>query len=200
MSVFTLYRFYAADDALLYIGLTVNPGQRFTNHAHKKEWWVDVAKVTLEQHPDYPALVVAEREAIQAEKPLHNIIYNGKPRYVAEPRRLFKGMEVGNVYGLGLHDGSFLICLIEEGDEIGVCVIPWMPTNELFAGQPRWVDGAEIARIKTCGRMSIEDKIAEGYTADQNVFDISTLTGYGDWWIDSHELEMRVKADLDAWT
>jgi predicted GIY-YIG superfamily endonuclease len=200
MSVFTLYRFYNAGDELLYIGLTTNPGQRFTSHAHKKPWWTEVANITLEQHPDYPTLVIAEREAIQKEKPLHNVIHNGKPRFVAEPKRLYKGMEIGNVYGLGLHDGTFLICLIEDGDEMGVGVIPWMPTNELFAGQPRWVDGSEIARVKTCGRMSVEDKLAGGYAAGDDVFDISTLTGYGKWWIESHELEMRVKAELDAWT
>jgi hypothetical protein len=50
---------------------------------------------------------------------------------------------------------------------MGVGVIPWTPTNELFAGEPRWVDGSEIARITAPGRMSVADKLAEGYAADR---------------------------------
>jgi predicted GIY-YIG superfamily endonuclease len=196
--LFTLYRFRASDDTLLYIGITVNPGQRFVDHAHKKQWWSQVATIALEQHDDYPSLVAAEREAIQEEKPLHNVIHNGR-RVVAPPVRLYKGMERGKAYGLALHNGDFLICLVEDGDEMGVGVIPWTPTNELFAGQPHYVDGSEIARVKTCGLMSVEDKLAEGYLADDDVFDLSTLTGYAEFWADRQRLKERIEEDMETW-
>lgn len=193
---FTLYRFYAADDTLLYVGLTINPGQRLTNHARKKEWWSNVAEIRLEQHDSHADLVAAEREAIKVEKPLHNVIHNGRPRVIAHPTRLYKGMEIGDAYGLALHNGTFLICLIEDGDEQGVDVIPWMPTNELFAGAVRWVDGSEIARIRTCARMSVADKLKEGYAADADVFDISSLTGYAEFWADRQRIKELVEEDM----
>jgi predicted GIY-YIG superfamily endonuclease len=196
--LFTLYRFHAADDTLLYVGMTINPGQRFIDHAHKKQWWSEVAKITLEQHADYPALVTAEREAIQTEKPLHNIIHNGR-RVVAPVERIYRGMERGEAYGLALHNGQFLICLVEDGDEMGVGVIPWTPTNELFAGEPRWVDGSEIARITAPGRMSVADKLAEGYAADDDVFDLSTLTDYAEYWAGRQRPKERVEEDMETW-
>ena len=78
MSTFTLYRFYAADDALLYVGLTINPGRRLEKHRALQPWWNDVARVELEQHPDMPTLRAAEREAIKTETPLYNIRMNAR--------------------------------------------------------------------------------------------------------------------------
>lgn len=75
--LFMLYRFFAADDTLLYIGLTVNPGRRLDKHRATQPWWPDVARVELERFPDHQTLRAAEREAIEAEKPLHNIRMNG---------------------------------------------------------------------------------------------------------------------------
>lgn len=73
MSVFTLYRFYDADDTLLYVGLSINPGKRFERHKADKEWWTEVARIDMEQFPDIDALRTGERTAIQSERPRHNI-------------------------------------------------------------------------------------------------------------------------------
>ena len=75
-SVFTLYRFYAADDTLLYVGLTVNPGKRMEKHAYGKPWWAEVARIAMEQHGSIEALREAERDAIKTEKPRHNVRMN----------------------------------------------------------------------------------------------------------------------------
>ena len=74
---FTLYRFFGHDDQLLYVGLTINPGRRFQKHMAEKPWWTEVAKVTMEQHPDLAALRAAEAAAIKTEHPLHNVRMNG---------------------------------------------------------------------------------------------------------------------------
>lgn len=76
-TVHVLYRFYDNADQLLYVGLTINPGRRMEKHRDTKPWWGEVTKVTMAQYPDLPALQGAERAAIKAEKPLHNIRMNG---------------------------------------------------------------------------------------------------------------------------
>jgi GIY-YIG catalytic domain len=77
MPSFTLYRFFDAEDALLYVGLTINPGKRFEKHRATKPWWEDVARIVMERHADIAALRAAERVAIKTEKPRHNIRMNG---------------------------------------------------------------------------------------------------------------------------
>jgi predicted GIY-YIG superfamily endonuclease len=76
MSTFTLYRFFDAEDTLLYVGLTVNPGRRMEKHRGTQPWWNDVARIEMEQHQDLATLRAAEREAIEHEQPLHNVRMN----------------------------------------------------------------------------------------------------------------------------
>ena len=70
-----LYRFWAADGALLYVGITINPGRRWRAH-QRREWWHEVASITVETHPDRPAVLAAERAAIATEHPRCNVIHN----------------------------------------------------------------------------------------------------------------------------
>jgi hypothetical protein len=71
-----LYRFYDSTGRLLYVGITLDPGSRWKNHAKTKPWWTDVAQVTVELHPDRAAVLEAERAAIIAEQPVHNVVHN----------------------------------------------------------------------------------------------------------------------------
>lgn len=73
-----LYRMFAADGTLLYIGIARDFGKRWTQHAASKPWWPDVQRQTVDWYPDRPAAEQAEREAIKAERPVHNIA--GTPR------------------------------------------------------------------------------------------------------------------------
>lgn len=74
----TLYRFYDRDGELLYVGITNNPPRRFSKHKSEKDWWIQVARIDLEQHPTREELQDAERNAVAGERPLHNIRLNGK--------------------------------------------------------------------------------------------------------------------------
>lgn len=75
-----LYRFWDADEQLLYVGITLNPGHRWTSHRNDKPWWSEVATITIETHPDRRAVLEAERRAIVAERPRYNIVHNyGRP-------------------------------------------------------------------------------------------------------------------------
>lgn len=73
----TLYRFFTADDKLLYVGRSRNPARRFEKHANDKPWWENVARIQMEQRSSHVDLCEAEAQAIKTEKPLHNIRLNG---------------------------------------------------------------------------------------------------------------------------
>lgn len=76
MSRQALYRFYDAEGVLLYVGITMNPAQRWKDHSKEKPWWVDVAHITLEDHSDREAVELAERAAIRRERPRYNVVHN----------------------------------------------------------------------------------------------------------------------------
>lgn len=71
-----LYRFYDQTGALLYVGITSDPGARWPKHRRDKPWWHDVATITVEVHPDRDTVLAAERTAIVNECPRYNIVHN----------------------------------------------------------------------------------------------------------------------------
>lgn len=117
MSTHTLYRFFDADDQLLYVGRTINPGRRWRDHEKQKPWFDAVAKVTREVLPSALLLAEAEQVAIETEHPLHNIIMN---RRQAEPiearpvrRALYRFAEAADRLGI---DESALADLVAAGE------------------------------------------------------------------------------------
>lgn len=78
-----LYRFYDAAGALLYVGITLNPGTRLRDHSHDKPWWYDVARIELARYDSRTQVLEAERRAIATERPRYNIVHNhGRGRAV----------------------------------------------------------------------------------------------------------------------
>lgn len=67
-----LYRLYAPDGSLLYIGVTGRLSERFNAHSRSKPWWPEVAEVGLEWLPKMHLALDAERVAIKAEDPRYN--------------------------------------------------------------------------------------------------------------------------------
>lgn len=70
-----LYRFFDADDVLLYIGITKDPLARFKGHSVDKSWYLDVARATMEHFKSREDLAAAEIRAIQTELPKYNKAY-----------------------------------------------------------------------------------------------------------------------------
>ena len=72
-----LYRLYADDDRLLYVGVSGNLVERLRKHSHRpphgKAWYGQVAYCTVEAFPSMGLALNAEREAIRVERPLYNI-------------------------------------------------------------------------------------------------------------------------------
>lgn len=73
-----VYRFYDASGTLLYVGICDEPMHRWSQHI-KKSWWADVRRFRLVWFPSRDEAMEAERRAIIAGKPIHNIALNGIP-------------------------------------------------------------------------------------------------------------------------
>lgn len=67
-----LYRLFDAAGRLLYVGVTTNPAQRFSEHRRSKEWWPQVARRDVQWIPTREEAEQREIAAILAENPLHN--------------------------------------------------------------------------------------------------------------------------------
>jgi transcriptional regulator with XRE-family HTH domain/predicted GIY-YIG superfamily endonuclease len=70
-----LYRFFDAEDVLLYIGITDNTARRWNAHKGDKSWWPDVARKAVEWYDNQQDAADVEWRAIRAEQPLHNIAH-----------------------------------------------------------------------------------------------------------------------------
>jgi hypothetical protein len=69
-----VYRCFAADGRLLYIGSARCHLARLANHKCLAPWWPEMAEVTTERYPTLFLARVAERKAIAEESPAHNKI------------------------------------------------------------------------------------------------------------------------------
>lgn len=76
----TLYRYFDAQGALLYIGVTSRINRRMREHWESSEWFAKIARCEFQQFPDRKSVLEAEREAIISEKPLHNYAHNRPKR------------------------------------------------------------------------------------------------------------------------
>lgn len=72
MSHPTVYRFFNADEELLYVGSTFQPHIRWKEHK-KRDWFREVAAVRVEHFDDVEEMKRAEWAAIKTESPRYNI-------------------------------------------------------------------------------------------------------------------------------
>lgn len=80
-----LYRLFAADDTLLYVGVSSHIEARWKKHAALKWWWPEVARKTVEWLESRDAAEAAELEAIRTERPVHNV---ARSPWASPPRSL----------------------------------------------------------------------------------------------------------------
>lgn len=82
MAACTLYRYFAADGSLLYVGITSSRHSRAVQHSTAAEWWPLTVRATLTHYPNRADAEAAEQSAIISEHPLYNLRYNeGADRY-----------------------------------------------------------------------------------------------------------------------
>lgn len=70
-----LYRMFDGEGRLLYIGISVAPNVRMAQHRHTGDWIYSVSRIELQWFETGADARAAEREAILAERPPHNIAY-----------------------------------------------------------------------------------------------------------------------------
>jgi hypothetical protein len=76
-----LYRMYASDGTLLYIGKTGPRREGLESHYLRKPWIYEVAWIdTEDEHLDEIAAYAAEQEAIRRERPKYNETHNWRER------------------------------------------------------------------------------------------------------------------------
>lgn len=83
-----LYRFFAADGSLLYVGISDQPAVRFRSHAGKSEWWTLAVGRTIEWFDDRKDAAVEELRAIREEGPRYNSV--GTQRFIELCRRRYQ--------------------------------------------------------------------------------------------------------------
>lgn len=70
-----LYRLYAADGTLLYVGVTGKLSVRFYYHSREKRWWPQVYGKRITWYDQRAEAEEAERCAILGENPVHNVFH-----------------------------------------------------------------------------------------------------------------------------
>lgn len=72
-----LYRYFDADDDLLYIGISIDPDGRLKAHRHGHAPWVGAAaRRTIEWHDSRTLALKAEEVAVKTERPAYNGTHN----------------------------------------------------------------------------------------------------------------------------
>lgn len=72
----SLYRHFDVHGNLLYVGISIDAIQRFSEHRREKRWSASIVSMTVEHFETREEAIKAETVAIKLEKPLYNIIHN----------------------------------------------------------------------------------------------------------------------------
>ena len=70
-----VYRLYATNGALLYVGISNDVERRLSEHARTKHWWCYVDSVQVEQYQDRSGALNREAFVIRSEQPIFNVLH-----------------------------------------------------------------------------------------------------------------------------
>lgn len=79
-ATFHVYRFYAADDELLYVGQSARLPRRLSQHRREKDWWREVVRIELDRCESKAEALRLERDLIERRHPPYNVALNPQPR------------------------------------------------------------------------------------------------------------------------
>lgn len=80
-----LYRWWDADDNLLYVGKSTSVLARIGSHKRYSSFFDRAVKMTMERYPDEVSLGSAEIEAIRTERPPYNVVHNREVELPDDP-------------------------------------------------------------------------------------------------------------------
>jgi hypothetical protein len=70
-----LYRHFDKDGKLLYVGISLSPTYRLSQHRDASRWFPRIASIKIEWLPSRDAALDAECDAIKAEDPEFNVVH-----------------------------------------------------------------------------------------------------------------------------
>lgn len=79
-----LYRLYATDGQLLYLGVSQHPEFRWKRHSDCQPWWHLVARKDVSWYPDRKSALAAEVKFTAEEKPLYDRSWHGVRHHAAQ--------------------------------------------------------------------------------------------------------------------
>lgn len=129
-----LYRCYASDNALLYVGISKHWPDRMIQHRRDKHWFGDVTKVEVEHYADRDTALAAERAAIQKERPQHNVAHNNpslKRERDLNTILMSVTMRSGDIVALGMTGNRCPVGYVEQCDPTWVTLTlkDWLTGN-----------------------------------------------------------------------
>jgi len=80
-----LYRWWDADDRLLYVGKSISLFARIESHRNRSRFFDEATKMTIERYPDQLSLAEAEVRAIRSERPPYNVAHNREVEMPHDP-------------------------------------------------------------------------------------------------------------------
>lgn len=95
-----VYRCFATDGQLLYVGSSSNPLQRLTDQRSERFWAQEVATVTVTWFASVADARAAEAAAIAAELPKWNTAYLPKERQRKKPEGSWSAWEVATAFSM----------------------------------------------------------------------------------------------------
>ena len=79
-----LYRYFDAEERLLYIGTSINAFRRLGERIGKLSWFKDIKTVSLDEFSNMAKATAAEKAAIKREKPLFNVVHSTKKKHMSK--------------------------------------------------------------------------------------------------------------------
>jgi predicted GIY-YIG superfamily endonuclease len=76
-----VYRVFANDGRLLYVGCSIDVLSRVKNHEKNRPWSLEISSVSVEWHKDRDTALVAEKAAIASELPEWNVHHRPTPQH-----------------------------------------------------------------------------------------------------------------------
>jgi predicted GIY-YIG superfamily endonuclease len=196
-----LYRFFGADGTLLYVGITNNPSRRFSQHGVQREWWLEVETIRMERHPDRESVLLAEKRAIQEERPRYNVVHaGGAPLTTEAPERGRPGdypVSIAEVVALELSpspmgDQECPVGMVEEVSPFGVKLALYSWLSGMFGAMVGNRNFVLVPWHRVMG-ISWAEKMPEGqaeklgYGRDPDIFDMDPLADVQTRWTKGHD-------------
>jgi hypothetical protein len=145
-----LYRFFDANDQLLYVGISLSAVTRMAQHRGTQPWWHEVATVKVQQlgaRTRQEAQAI-ERAAIHAEQPRHNVIHN-RPSHTPRAVQQWVCMKCRDQISRGSQQGFLQVPAGSEGWQC-VCL-----GCDPIGGTLYWIDSGRLTNKSDVHRWSL---------------------------------------------